>query len=515
MIIHVGIDLGTTFSCVSYLDENGLPAMIRNSDGEDITPSVIYFDGSVAYVGKKANDRKLQANAPIYEFVKRYIGTEAANRYVINNYNYGACGLSAIILKKLKTEAFNFFKKKGLLSYEDTKQSLIIPAVITVPAYFGDKQRQETRIAGLAAGFDVTAIINEPTAAALTYGINLNEKKKILVFDLGGGTFDVTILQIGGGEANAIATDGIDQLGGKDFDEIIHGYLFSEFERQTGEELPDDMQWEVQKKALEAKIALSDHAETTIMLSAAGEIAEITLYRDAPASDAHGDDDIYLIDENEDDFNKFYFKQRCGDLLARCKSKLHGVLEKAGLTWNNIDEIVLAGGSSRMPMIPEMLESVSGQSVRRNIAGFNFDTAIAQGAALFGRMRSHVQDINSKSIGIELKRNNEIFIKHLIKKNTPLPVSISEKFKAEENATLRVYEGEDNEEPDFCTLRGKLELSNPQGEVTVGLSIDFNGTIHAQVEANGIKAGLKIKSNETDIDVEELKEKIEQVDLRL
>jgi molecular chaperone DnaK len=512
MIIHVGIDLGTTFSCMSYLDENGLPAVIRNSDFEDITPSVIYFDGNLAYVGKKANDRKLQANAPIYEFVKRNIGTKSANRYVINNYDYGACGLSAIILKKLKAEAFNFFKKQGLLSYEDTRQSLLIPAVITVPAYFGDLQRQETRIAGLAAGFDVTAIINEPTAAALTYGINLNEQKKILVFDLGGGTFDVTILQIGAGEANAIATDGIDQLGGKDFDEIIHGYLFSEFERRTGIELPDDMLWELQKKALEAKIALSDHTETTVMLNASGEMEEITLYRDAPVTD-----DFYLSDDDADNdsFNIFYFSQRCGDLLARCKSKLHSVLEKTGLTWNSIDEIVLAGGSSRMPMIPEMLESVSGQKVRRNIAGFNFDTAIAQGAALYGRMRNNVKDISSKSIGIELRRDEKVFVKHLIKKNTPLPVSISEKFKAVENAILRVYEGEDNEEPDYCTLRGELVLSNPQGEVIVGLSIDFNGTIHANVEANGIKAGLKIKSDENDIDVEELKEKIEQVDLRL
>lgn len=509
MIPHVGIDLGTTFSCVSYLDDEGLPAIIKNSDGEPITPSVVYFDGKTAYVGKKANDRKLQANAPIYEFVKRFIGADSANKYIVNSYDYCACGISGIILKKLRLEVFNFYKKKGLLSPDDTQKDLIIPAVITVPAYFGDKQRNETRIAGFAAGFDVTAIINEPTAAALKYGLDLNEQKKILVFDLGGGTFDVTILQIGGGEAKAIATDGIDQLGGKDFDEIIERYLFNEFERQTGTELPDDMQWEVQKKALETKIALSEYPETVVILNANGESAEITLYRDAP------DQDIYLLDDEEGETDKFYYQQRCGDLLARCKSKLHNVLEKAGLTWNSIDEIVLAGGSSRMPMIPEMLEKLSGQKVRRNIAGFNFDTAIAQGAALFGRMKQNVQDVNSKSIGIELKRNSETFVKHLIKKNTALPVSISEKFKAEENATLKVYEGEDNEDPEYCTLRGKLELNNPSGEVIVGLSIDFNGTIHATVEANGIKAGLKIRSDANDIDVDELKKKIDEIDLRL
>ncbi|MEJ7768878.1 MAG: Hsp70 family protein, partial [Chitinophagaceae bacterium] len=226
MIPHVGIDLGTTFSCMSYMDEHGLPKVIKNVDSQDSTPSVIWFDGKLEYVGKKANDRKLQANSPIYEFVKRDIGKEPGHRYVINGYNYGACGLSAIILKKLRMEAFNFFKKKGWLSQEDTMRSLTIPAVITVPAYFGDKQRYETRLAGIAAGFDVTAIINEPTAAALTYGIDLNHSQLILVFDLGGGTLDVTILEIKDGDARVIASDGADQLGGKDWDAVIEGYLF-------------------------------------------------------------------------------------------------------------------------------------------------------------------------------------------------------------------------------------------------------------------------------------------------
>lgn len=510
MIPHVGIDLGTTFSCMSYMDENGMAVVIKNSEGQDSTPSVIWFDGKLAYVGKKANDRKLQANSPIYEFVKRDIGKDLAHRYLINGYNYGACGLSAIILKKLRMEAFNFFKKKGWLSQEDNIKTLMIPAVITVPAYFGDKQRYETRLAGIAAGFDVIAIINEPTAAALTYGINLNQHQKILVFDLGGGTFDVTILEIKDGDAKVIASDGADQLGGKDWDAVIEGYLFKEFESQTKQEVPDDMGWELQKLALEAKYALTDHEQTTVVLNASGESAEMKLFRERPVAK----DDLSNMFSLDDLDDKFYFEERSLDKLTLCKAVLSNTLEKAGLTWNAIDEILLAGGASRMPMIPKMLEKLSNRTIKRNIPGFSPDTAIAQGAALYGKNRSRVVDVSSKSIGIELKTSGSAVIEHLIKKNSPLPISISQTFPAEANAVLKVYEGE-SKNPDECTLRGRLELGNPSGEVTVSLSIDFNGVIHATVQANEMKAQLKIKSEAADIDSSELKARIDEIDVRL
>ncbi len=512
MIPHVGIDLGTTFSCMSYIDENGLPVVIKNSEGAETTPSVVWFDGKLAYVGKKANDRKLQANAPIYEFIKRDMGKDRVHRYVINGYNFGACGLSVIILKKLRMEAFNFFKKKGWLSQEDTLQSLVIPAVITVPAYFGDKQRYETRLAGIAAGFDVTAIINEPTAAALTYGITLTRPQKILVFDLGGGTFDVTILQIAEGNANVIASNGADQLGGKDWDAIIESYLFNEFEAQTKQEVPDDMGWELQKTALDAKFALTENAQTNIVLNAAGEAADITLYRERPASENDASN-LFFVDEADD---KFYFEERSLDKLTLCKTILSNTLEEAGLTWNALDGIVLAGGSSRMPMIPKMLEKLSGRTIKSDVKGFNFDTAIAQGAALYGRNRSRVVDVSSKSIGIELKTNKGAIVEHLIKKNSPLPISISQIFPAEANAVLKIYEGdEESTNPEDWTLRGRLELGNPSGDVTVNLSIDFNGVINATVEANGIKAQLKIKSDAGDIDASELKNRIDTIEVRL
>ncbi len=508
MIPHVGIDLGTTFSCMCYINEEGLPVVINNSDGQITTPSVTYFDGKTAFVGRKANDRKLLANSPIYEFVKRDIGKDKKGRYQVNNYNYGACGFSAIILKKLRIEAFHFFKKKGWLSPNDTVNSLIIPAVITVPAYFGIEQRNETLYAGIAAGFDVIAIINEPTAAALTYGIDLNEKKKILVFDLGGGTFDVTFIEVGNnGEAIAKVTGGADQLGGKDWDELIQDYLFLEFNLQTNNSMPDDMGWEIQKAALEAKYELTDKEKITLTINALGESVDVTLYREKP--DVRG-----VTKPNEDDKRKFYFEQRSLNKLTLCRAILTNTLAEAEITWNDLDEIVLVGGASRMPMIPKMLEKLSGKTIKGSIKGINFDTAIAEGAALYGRNRSRVVDISSKSIGIQLEENKVNIIEHLIKKNTPLPVTISETFPADANAVLKVFEGESTTPAD-CTPLGRLELGTSAGNVTVSLTIDFNGVIHAGVEASGVKASLRIISDGVDIDVSELKEKIDAIDIRL
>jgi molecular chaperone DnaK len=246
------------------------------------------------------------------------------------------------------------------------------------------------------------------------------------------------------------------------------------------------------------------------MLHAGGESAEIVLHREKPKSDDALDGMLILDDEDE----KFYFEERSLDKLTLCKTVLYNTLEKAGLTWNDLDEIVLAGGASRMPMIPEMLENLSRRTIKRNLPGFSPDTAIAQGAALYGRNRSRVIDVSAKSIGIELKTSTGAVIEHLLKKNSPLPISISQTFPAEPNAVLKVYEGE-SRNPEECTLRGRLELGNPSGEVTVGLSIDFNGVIHASVEANSMKAELKIKSEEGEIDSTELKSKIDKVEIRL
>lgn len=287
--------------------------------------------------------------------------------------------------------------------------------------------------------------------------------------------------------------------------------MFAEFERQTQNEIPDDMSWELQKQALESKYQLSENPEASIFLNASGSNAEITLYREREEDDfAFYGDGLSALDED----NKFYFEERSENLLTLCKAIMHSMLEKAKLTWNDIDDIVLAGGSSRMPMIPKMLENISGKAIRRNIPGYNFDTAVSQGAALYGRNTNRVIDISSKSIGIEVKQAGKPIIEHLIKKNTPLPFRITDTFPAEENAVLLVYEGESTNPVD-CILRGRLELGNPSGQVIVGLAIDISGVIYATVEANGAKAQLKIKSDDDDIDFKELKEKIDLIDIRL
>jgi|ERR1035437_483206 molecular chaperone DnaK len=513
MDLCLGIDLGTTYSCVAFIDEEGIPKVLPTTDGMETTPSVIWFDGKAAFIGKKANDRKITPTSPIYEFVKRDIGKPKYinTRYEINGYYYGAEGLSAIILRKLKKEAFNFFKRKGIIPQESEEKNTIIPAVITVPAYFGDLQRHETRNAGYAAGLNVISIINEPTAAALAFGRNLQENKKIMVFDLGGGTFDVTILRIHEGEAKVIVSDGADQLGGKDWDELIMEYLYSEFKKRTGKDIPDDMGWEIQQKALQAKLDLTDNTQTTIIISNEGDDVEIMLYR----ANEIKNPSFLDFDMDMDADHPFYFEERSSNLLSLCRTICTRVIEKAELKWGDIDDIVLAGGSCRMPMVPQMLEELIGRKIPRNIPGFSYDTAIAIGAAMYGFKRSNVKDVTSKTIGIEVKVNGRSFIEHLIQKNKLLPVLVEENFMAEQNAVLKVYEGESHSK-DECILRGRLELGNTEGNVKVTMSVNEDGVLSSLVEfPPDHKKELHIKTDNGEVNKEELRQKVNAIDIRL
>ncbi|MCD4736162.1 MAG: Hsp70 family protein, partial [Bacteroidales bacterium] len=390
------------------------------------------------------------------------------------------------------------------------EKTFTIPAVITVPAYFGDLQRHETRIAGYAAGLNVIAIINEPTAAALAYGTNIIENKKILVFDLGGGTFDVTILKIHEGEAEVMASDGADQLGGKDWDDIIINYLYTKYEEETGEEIPDDMGWEIQQKAVQAKIELSECDDTIVIISGEDKDAEITLHRKNTSSDPDNEFSF------ESDFERpFYFEERSSNLLSLCRAICTRVLNKANLSWGDINDIVLAGGSCRMPMIPEMLEEMSGEVIKRNIPGFNYDTAIAIGAALYGRNRQIVKDVTSKTVGVEVKFNGKPYIEQLIGKNEQLTVPVQESFKAERNPVLKVYEG-DSHLPDECIMRGRLELENPEGSVTVKMEINTDGVLTSVVEIPpDTKKKLHIKTDNGEMNKIELKSKIVEIRINL
>jgi molecular chaperone DnaK len=460
--MHVGIDLGTTYCCMAHIDDEGVAKVIPTSDGELTTPSVIWFNGQQANVGTKANHRKLSGGLNIYEFIKRDIGkpveippnlyeegdplTPRIAPYEIDGFKYGAAGMSAIILRKLKKEAILYFKRLGKLDKQIDERRFELDAVITVPAYFGDRERQETKLAGYAAGLNVIGIINEPTAAALAYGLMRNDDQRIMVFDLGGGTFDVTVLEMRGGDAEVLSSGGDNTLGGRDWDMIIQDHLYETFERQNGRSIPDDPErtFELQSLALQAKFALTNAEETTVTYGIPeGELNE-TLYRTAPR---HAELSMDMDDDG------FYFDQRSTELLFRCQVLCEKALaqariptvtgEKRSLTWNDLGEIVLAGGSSRMPMVPEMLERASGRRIRRNIEGFNYDTAIAIGAAMYGQQRARVKDVVSHGIGIKVMKEGRYIVEYLIEKDTPLPIVESKQtYRAGPRASLEVYEGE-------------------------------------------------------------------------
>ena len=489
--MHVGIDLGTTFCCMAYIDDDGRAEVIRNSEGDLTTPSVIWFDGRRAQVGKKAEQMKQLDPAHIYEFVKRDMGkpTEIPPHlyekddpdapvpapYEIGGFKYGPEGMSAIILRKLKKEAIRFFKKIGKLDRSIDERHIELDAVITVPAYFGDKERQATRLAGYAAGLNVIGIINEPTAAAISYGLERKEERRLMVFDLGGGTSDVTLLHMRNGSGDVITSAGDNTLGGKNWDELIQAYIYEQFREQNGCEIPDDRGFEVQQKAIQAKIELTDNDETSVFMSLEQGELDTVLYRTTPPGESS-------LDEYErDPARPFYFNERAEALLSRCRGLCLRALQQSGMKWSHLDDILLAGGACRMPMIAEMLHEASKMKIMQHRDGFRYDTAIAIGAAIYGQEASVVQDVASHSIGVEYVQDRRHYVEHLLPKDKKLPARIEKVYRAGPNAELVVYEGESNR-PDECVLRGRLELDNPQGEVKIILEADTNGMLTVSAE---------------------------------
>jgi molecular chaperone DnaK len=493
--VHIGIDLGTTYSCCAYIDDSGQPCVIPTAEGELTTPSVIWFDGRTADVGRRANQRKLVPPAlHIYEFVKRDMGkpvevppnlyeegdpsVPTPAPYEIGGFRYGAAGMSAIILRKLKRDAVRWLKRQKKLDPGIDEKQLELDAVITVPAYFGDKQRQDTKLAGHAAGLNVIGIINEPTAAALSYGLMNHPNARIMVFDLGGGTFDVTILEMTENDAIVLGSRGHSALGGRDWDRLIQEYIYEASFVRTKHSMPDSAGFEVQQRALAAKHALSETQETDVFLNVDGIDVDLRLFRERPP-DAGDSFDM----TNDRASSEFYFEERSLDLLMQCRVLCEAVLSGVSVTeswggkrrmeWSDLDEIILAGGSCRMPMVAKMLEQTSGRKVRRQIAGFDFDTAIATGAALYGKHRRRVQDVVSHSIGVKVTQEGRTFIEHLLDKDSPLPATVEKIYHAGPKAVLWVYEGE-SKMPDENVLRGRLDLDNAEGPVTIAMDLDRN-----------------------------------------
>jgi molecular chaperone DnaK len=501
MLPTVGIDLGTTFCAVAYVDAQGQPQVIRSSSGSPVTPSIVCFNGREAWVGEKATGRKLTTPHDIYEFIKRDIGKpidstralyESARTngsdvapYEIGGYRYGAAGMSAIILRHLKKLILRHYRALELTAEtDDTK--ITIPAVITVPAYFGEKERQETRLAGYAAGFDVVGILNEPSAAALAFGLMRREDQTILVFDLGGGTFDVTLLQMLGGDARVLATRGDNALGGRDFDELLQRHLLEHARLQTRVEVDESRGFEIQRLATEAKHALSETDSYTVTFTHAGRDLDVVIHRKPPENVSFDTDLVGAPSGDE----PFYFEERSSNLLQYCRALCESVLDGVALDlplgpraarWNDIGEVVLAGGSCKMPMVADMLERLIGRKIRRSIEGFSYDTAIAVGAALYGTHRERVRDVLSHGLGVKLERNGRPYVDCVLKKDSPIPQSVSRTYRAAERAILEVWEGE-SEEPDECMRRGVLELDNPAGEVSICMTVDADGCLRVAAD---------------------------------
>ncbi|MFQ5629524.1 MAG: Hsp70 family protein [bacterium] len=525
--MHVGIDLGTTFSCMAYIDDNGVAKVIRNADGDLTTPSIIWFDGRRALVGKKAAQMKQISPAHIYEFVKRDMGkpteipphffekddpnTPIPAPYEIGGFKYGPAGMSAIILRKFKKEAIRFFKSIGKLDRSIDERQIELDAIITVPAYFGDKERQETRLAGYAAGLNVIGVINEPTAAAISYGLQRKEDCRLMVFDLGGGTCDVTLLHMRNGAGDVITSAGDNTLGGKNWDELIQAYIYEQFRKQNGQDIPDDRGYDVQQKAIQSKIELTENEEASIFMSLEQGDLETTLYRTTPEGDSSFD--LYELDPDR----LFYFNERAATLLSRCRGLCLSALQKSGMKWGHLDDVLLAGGACRMPMVAEMLREASGLKIMQHIDGFSYDTAIAIGATLYGEKSSVVKDVASHSIGVEYVQDRRHYVEHLLLKDASLPITIDKTYRAGPNAELAVYEGESNR-PDECVLRGRIELDNPEGDVKIILEADANGML--KVSAEYPPQGRKVMELKNELYIYDqralpLKEKIQSLTIEL
>ena len=490
----IGIDLGTTNSCVAVM-EGGKPVVIANTEGMRTTPSVVGFlKTGERVVGEPAKRQAVTNADKTISSIKRHMGTDY--RVEIDGKKYSPEEISAMILQKLKSDAEGYLGEK------------VTEAVITVPAYFSDAQRQATKDAGKIAGLDVKRIINEPTAAALSYGLDNEQEQKIMVYDLGGGTFDVSIIEIGEGVIEVLATAGDNKLGGDDFDNAITQYMLDEFKKTEGIDLSGDkMAMQRLKEAAEkAKKELSSAMTTNINLPF------ITANQDGPK---HFDMNL----------TRAKFDELTADLVDRTKVPVQTALEDAGLTAADLDKVLLVGGSTRIIAVQEEVKRLTG---KEPFKGINPDECVAIGASIQGGKLAGdagageilLLDVTPLTLSIETMGG---IATHLIERNTTIPTKKSQIFStAQDNqdaVDINVVQGERQFARDNKSL-GQFRLDGipparrgvPQIEVT--FDIDANGIVNVSAKDLGtgkeqhitITAGSNMSDDEIDKAVKEAAE---------
>ena len=466
----IGIDLGTTNSVVAVM-EGGEPVVITNAEGSRLTPSVVGFSKSgERLVGQVAKRQAISNPDRTISSIKREMGSNYT--VAIDDKKYSPQEISAMVLQKLKTDAEAYLGEK------------VSQAVITVPAYFSDSQRQATKDAGTIAGLEVLRIINEPTAASLAYGIDKGDDHTILVFDLGGGTFDVSILELGDGVFEVKSTSGNGRLGGDDFDERIMKWLISEFKKESGIDLGNDkMALQRLKEAAEkAKIELSSLLTTNINLPF------IT-------ADASGPKHLDLS------LTRAKFDELTADLVEATMGPTRQAMSDAGLSPKEIDKIILVGGSTRIPAVQEAIKKFFGKEAHK---GVNPDECVAVGAAiqagvLVGEVKDVLLlDVTPLSLGIETLGG--VFTK-IIERNTTIPTAKSQTFSTaadnQPSVDVHVLQGE-REMAAYNKTLGRFELSGiapaPRGvpKIEVTFDIDANGIVHVSAKDLGTGKEQKI-----------------------
>lgn len=408
----IGIDLGTTYLAMAIMGDDGYPKIIDNAEGDATTPSVVLFQDvngeDSPMVGTMAKHLAISSPDDVVQFVKRHMG-DPNWRFDSMNHTYTPEEVSSIILKRLKQDA------------EEVLGETVTDAVITVPAYFDDARRTATKQAGEIAGFNVLRVLNEPTAAAISYGLNAETDGVVLVYDLGGGTFDVTLLRVNGGNYEVLATDGNRNLGGFDFDNALMNIVADDIAAQGGKGLLDDRVAvaDLREKAEMAKRALSNVPQTSVYITFQGKNYRVQVTRDA-------------------------FEQATESLVNQTRDTVLDVLDDAELEWKDVDRLLLVGGSTRMPMVRQMMKELSGKNPEGNV---NPDEAVALGAAVQAALASHddqspmltiggsttpitIQDVTSQGLGTlanDVNTGEEMNV-IIIPRNTKIPCENSDEF---------------------------------------------------------------------------------------